>query len=339
MELPSFLPADPLANNPLNYAVPIFIGMILLEIVLSYFHDKENFYGKDLAASVSMGVGAGLLSLITKAVSLAAFYAVFELFKPIRLELLGYETLGWAWYTWFICQFFDDFNYYWHHRFSHTVRVLWAAHIVHHSSHHFNLGSAVRNGWVTLFYKPFWWLWMPMVGFEPIMIAICLGIQAIYQFNLHTKFVPKLGFLEKFMNTPTQHQVHHSANYAYLDKNHGGFLNIFDRMFGTYKELDEEIEPQFGVLKPPNSFNPLIIVSHEFRNIWEDVKNAKNPKEVFMYIFGPPGWSPDGSTLTVRQIHRLMAAGLPLPGESTDKVVQLTKERKDEKPRPTRAAV
>ena len=100
------------------------------------------------------------------------------------------------------------------------------------------------------------------------------------------------------------HQVHHSQNVEYLDKNHGGILNVFDRMFGTWKELDEDIEVKYGVTHAPNSYNPLIILTHEFKDIWKDVKKGKSFREKFMYIFGPPGWSPDGSTLTVKQQQR-----------------------------------
>ncbi len=293
-------------TNPLLYALPFFLTLIAFEIVLSVKHDRHLYYWNDFFASASMGAGATILASATKLISIGAFFFLFEVFKPVRMALFGYETLGWAWYTWIICQFLDDHNYYWYHRLSHTVRVLWAAHIVHHSSENFNLGSGIRNGWFTLFYKPIFWLWMPIVGFEPIMIATCLGIQAIYQFHLHTKSVPHMGFLEKFMNTPRQHQVHHSCNFEYLDKNHGGFLNIFDRFYGSFLHLDDKIKPKFGVIHPPNSFNPLVIATHEYKNIWKDVKKSKNFKEAFMYIFGPPGWSPDGSTLTVREIQRAM---------------------------------
>ncbi|MEQ9148038.1 MAG: sterol desaturase family protein, partial [Cytophagales bacterium] len=127
-------------------------------------------------------------------------------------------------------------------------------------------------------------------------------IQSLWQFQLHSKFVPYLGFLEKFMNTHKQHQVHHSSNIDYLDKNHGGYLNIFDRIFGTHKVLDDSQEIKFGVLHPPQSYNPLVIVSHEYRDIWQDVKSTKNWKEKFMYVFGPPGWSPDGSRKTVKEM-------------------------------------
>lgn len=299
-------------TNPLVYALPVFIALIAIELYLSIKHERHLYEWKDLGASLSVGAGASVLAIFTKAAAIGMFFFFFELFKPLRQAWFGYEHFGWAWYVWLICQFADDFSYYWYHRLSHEVRVLWAAHLVHHSSENFNLGSGVRNGWFTLFYKPMFWIWMAIIGFHPFMIATCLGIQAIYQFHLHTKSVPNLGFLEKFMNTPTQHQVHHSKNYEYLDKNHGGFLNIFDRMFGTFLDLDHKNKANFGILKPPNSYNPLVIVTHEYASIWQDVKKAKTLKDKFMYIFGPPGWSPDGDTLTVKQIQLQLKAQKPL---------------------------
>lgn len=298
----------PTITNPLIYTLPFFAVLIGIEISLSLKHDKQLYYWNDFFASLGTGVGASILAIFTKLAALATFFFVFELFRPVRL-MMGYDFLGWAWYTWIICQFCDDFCYYWYHRLSHTVRILWAAHLVHHSSEHFNLGSGIRNGWFTLFYKPIFWLWMAAIGFHPIMMATCLGIQAIYQFHLHTKSISKLGWIEKFINTPTQHQVHHSRNYYYLDKNHGGFLNIFDRLFGTYLPLDEEkIETKYGVLHPPHSYNPLVIVTYEYQRIWEDVKKSPKLKDKLMYIFGPPGWSHDGSSKTTKQIQREMLA-------------------------------
>ncbi len=295
-------------KNPLEYAVPVFVLLIAVEIVISLKYDKENYQWKDFGSSISMGVGAAILAIFTKAVSLLMFWGVYELFNPIvgntRVNIMGWEAFSFIWFNWIICQVADDFNYYWHHRLSHTVRCLWAAHIVHHSSPNFNLGTAVRNGWVTLFYKPIYWLWLPAIGFHPVMVASCLAIQAMWQFQLHSKFIPHLGFLEIFMNTHTQHRVHHAQNIAYMDKNHGGYLNIFDRMFGTHLPLDESMETKYGVTNPPNSYNPLVIVSHEYKDIFKDVRSTKNWKHKFMYIFGPPGWSPDGSTKTVKQLQR-----------------------------------
>lgn len=294
--------------NPLHYAVPVFLILIVIEFLFSMKYDKGLYYWKDLAASTSVGTGAAIISLGTKAYSILLYFGIYELFNPmvdgVRMNIMGYEAFGWAWYTWLACQFLDDLSYYWFHRANHTVRVFWAAHVVHHSSENFNLGTGVRNGWFTLLYKPLFYLYLPAIGFHPIMVATCLAIESIWQFQLHTKFVPRWRFLELFMNTHAHHHVHHSSNIEYLDKNHGGYLNIFDRIFGTYKDWDEERETKYGVLHPPNSYHPWTIVSHEYKEIWKDVKNARNWKDRFMYVFGPPGWSPDGSRKTVKEMQR-----------------------------------
>ena len=299
-------------TNPLVYATPIFVLLIVIELVISLKYNKKLYQWKDLAASTTMGFGATLLAIGAKLWSIFLFFAVYRLFNKdvngVDVNIMGWKSFGLLtapWYIWVICQFLDDFCYYWVHRLNHEVRFMWAAHIVHHSSEKYNLGTGIRNGWVTLVYKPFFYMWLCALGFHPFMVTTCLAIEAIWQFQLHSQLVPRLGFLEKFMNTHKHHMVHHSSNLEYLDKNHGGYLNIFDRIFGTFKDLDEEnIETTFGVLKPPNSYNPLIILTHEYKNIWDDVRGAKSLKEVFMYIFGPPGWSPDGSTKTVKQIQR-----------------------------------
>ena len=297
-------------TNPLVWGTPCFIALVLLELAYSKTHDDKDLYSwKDLFASSSMGLGAVLITPLIKIISAATiFYLVYELFNPevngIRQNIMGYESFGWAWYTWLICQFLDDFSYYWLHRCNHTVRFMWAAHSVHHSSTHYNFGTGLRNGWFTILYKPFFYMWLPAIGFHPEMVLVCMGIEALWQFQLHTKYVPKLGFLEKFLNTHKQHQVHHSKNLEYLDKNHGGYLNIFDKIFGSWKDYDDEIDIEYGVIHDPKSYNPLVIVTHEYKSIWKDIKGAKNLYEVFQYIFGPPGWSPDGSTLTVKQQQR-----------------------------------
>lgn len=296
--------------NPLVWGTPCFVALVLLELAYSKSHDNKDLYEwKDLLASSSMGMGSVLITPLIKVISAAAiFYLVYELFNPevngVRMNIMGYESFGWAWYIWIACQFLDDFSYYWLHRFNHTVRFMWAAHIVHHSSQRYNFGTGLRNGWFTILYKPFFYMWLPAIGFHPEMVLVCMGIEALWQFQLHTKYAPRLGFLEKFMNTHKQHQVHHAKNLEYLDKNHGGYLNLFDKIFGSWKDYDEEIQPEFGVIHDPKSYNPLVIVSHEYKAIWKDVKSAKNPYEAFMYIFGEPGWSPDGSTQTVKQIQR-----------------------------------
>ncbi|VAW17370.1 Fatty acid hydroxylase family (carotene hydroxylase/sterol desaturase) [hydrothermal vent metagenome] len=298
-------------TNPLVYGAPCFIAFILLELAYSKTHGKEGLYAwKDLFASSFMGVGSAIIAPLIKVVSaIVIFEFTYELFNPmvegVRTNILGYESFGYVWYIWLLCQLADDFTYYWFHRANHEIRILWAAHIVHHSSEHYNLGTAIRNGWFTILYKPFFYMWMPALGFPPEMVVVCLGIEALWQFQLHSTYVPKMGFIEKIFNTHTMHQAHHAQNVEYLDKNHGGFLNFFDKMFGTWIELDDTIDVKYGVIHAPNSNNPMVILTHEFKDIWNDMKKSPKIGHKLMYIFGPPGWSHDGSTMTVKQQQRL----------------------------------
>jgi len=303
-------------TSPLVYGAPAFIAFILAEIAYSHSHDNKGLYvWKDLMASGAMGVGSAILGPLLKVTLLiVVFNWAFELFNPVvdvatgaRRNILGYDTFGYEWYIFLLAQLADDFTYYWFHRANHEIRVLWAAHIVHHSSDHFNLGTAIRNGWFTLLYKPFFYMWMPAIGFPVEVVIFALAIESLWQFQLHTKYIPKMGWIEKIFNTHTMHQVHHAQNVEYLDKNHGGFLNFFDKIFGTWKELDDDIDVKFGVIHAPDSYNPLVILTHEYKDIWNDMKKSPNLWHKFMYVFGPPGWSHDGSTMTVRQQQRLFA--------------------------------
>lgn len=299
-------------TNPLVYGVPCFIALILLELTYSKSHDdhEDLYVWKDLMASGAMGIGSAILGPLVKVtVLIVVFNFTYELFNPIvdgvRMNIMGYESFSYAWYVFLACQLADDFTYYWFHRANHEIRLLWAAHIVHHSSEHFNLGTAIRNGWFTLLYKPFFYMWMPAIGFPVEVVIFALAIESFWQFQLHSKYVPKMGWIEKIFNTHTMHQVHHAQNVEYLDKNHGGFLNIFDKIFGTWKELDDDAEVKFGVIHAPKSYNPMVILTHEFKDIWNDMKKSRKLSHKLMYIFGPPGWSHDGSTLTVKQQQRL----------------------------------
>lgn len=297
-------------TNPLVYGVPCFLGLIALELSYSKFTKKKDLYEwKDLFSSLSIGVGSAVVAALFKTLALIfIFNFVYDLFNPlvdgVRTNIFGWQAFSYSWYVWLLCMLADDFSYYWFHRQNHMVRFFWAAHIVHHSSDNFNLGTAVRNGWFTLFYKPLFYVWIPALGFPPAMVLVCLGIESLWQFQLHSTYIPKLGFLEKILNTHTMHQVHHAKNLEYMDKNHGGILNVFDRIFGTFKEKDDEVEVAFGVTTPPNSFNPIVILTHEYKNIWNDMKKSSCWKHKYMYVFGPPGWSHDGSTKTVEEVRR-----------------------------------
>jgi len=185
------------------------------------------------------------------------------------------------------------------------VRILWAAHVPHHSAKSFNFTIGIRNGWFITLYKPVFWLWMAVIGFEPGMIATAMIINGVYQFFLHTQLVPStLGWYGKIFNTPYVHQVHHSSNVEYLDKNHGGMMIIWDKLFGTFQDIIPELDPKYGIIKDPDTYNPILINTHEFSSIWKDVRNVNSWKDKLKYVFYPPGWSHDNSSKTAMQMQK-----------------------------------
>ncbi|HXP06499.1 MAG TPA: sterol desaturase family protein [Stellaceae bacterium] len=183
----------------------------------------------------------------------------------------------------------QEFCYYWFHRCSHRIRVLWASHAVHHSTNRFNLSAAYRFGWVgrlignSAFFVPLIWL-----GFSPRAVFVTLNLNLLYQFWIHTDWVPKLGPLEWVLNTPSHHRVHHAANPEYLDKNYGGVLIVFDRVFGTFAAERAAVACRYGLVKPLFSNNPLWIVAHEWVALGRDLWRARALGDGWRAVFGRP---------------------------------------------------
>ncbi|MCB0795694.1 MAG: sterol desaturase family protein [Flavobacteriales bacterium] len=294
------LPELPIEGIGARYIYPLFVVLIVVE----YLRAKELFDLRESWAGFVMGSVATVIKLIANVFEISVYLFLFSWSAPLREEWFGFTSLGWAWYVWLICLLADDHNFYWHHRIAHNVRLLWAAHLPHHSGKMFNLTVSIRNGWFIALFKPVYWLWMPLVGFEPIMIATCLIINSFYQFFLHSQLVPSLGWYEKIFNTPYVHVVHHSSNTEYLDRNHGGILVIWDKLYGTWQEPIKGLEPKYGIVHDPGTYSALTHNLFEFQEIWKDVKRAPTWKAKFMYVFGPPGWSHDGSSKTSHELQR-----------------------------------
>lgn len=282
-----------LGNDPTVYFIPGFAILILLELYLSHKQHLKVHVLKDSAASVGMGIGSLVIGVGTKFLGfgLIVFLHQFALFE-----------IGFEWWAWVLIFFADDISFYWHHRLSHHIRLLWAAHINHHSSENYNLAVALRQSWTEVIYKYVFWLWLPLIGFEPVMIFTMMGFSLIYQFWVHTKTIKSLGPLEWVLNTPSHHRVHHASNARYLDRNHAGILIIWDRLFGTFqKELDSD-PVVFGITSNIHTYNLFKIAFHEFQNILTDVSSAPTLQAKLGYIFMPPGWSHDGSRKTSDQM-------------------------------------
>jgi sterol desaturase/sphingolipid hydroxylase (fatty acid hydroxylase superfamily) len=283
-----------------HYAVPAFIALMLLEATVGARHVHRNIHDdmRDTWASLGMGLGSVVINLLWKSVVFAYFSFLYSL-TPLRL---GYE-----WWVWPAAMLADDFCYYWFHRMSHEVRFLWAAHVNHHSSRKYNLSTALRQPWTTPLTSFWFWTPMPLLGFDPAIILTVQAISLLYQFWIHTETIDRLGALETVLNTPSHHRVHHAKNVRYLDRNHGGILIIWDRLFGTFAE--EKEPPVYGLTKDIDTYNLVEIAFHEWSALWKDVRKPNPWRVRVSYLLKPPGWSPDGSTKTADELRAALAIG------------------------------
>lgn len=274
-------------TNLIHLAIPAFIALLIVEAVLAAKMRQDLYEWKDTAASLTMGIGNVLIGLLTKAMAFAVFSVLYK-FAP--------APLGFAWWVWPLAFFADEISYYTFHRTSHECRLFWASHVVHHSSQRYNLGTALRQTWTGAFMSFIFWAWMPLAGFPPAMILTMQSISLLYQFWIHTELVRSMGPLEKVLNTPAHHRVHHASNPKYIDRNHGGTLIIWDRIFGTFEPEDMRDPPVYGLTKNIETYNPFRIAFHEWIDIGRDVWQANSWQARRRYVFGRPGWSPEVCT-------------------------------------------
>jgi sterol desaturase/sphingolipid hydroxylase (fatty acid hydroxylase superfamily) len=272
----------------LAWALPAVIVLATLEALVLTFVARRAYNWRSWAASVTDALTRDYLVGAFVTVSLAG--PVIGFAWRHRLTTIPLDTVT----TFAVLFVGQEFCYYWYHRAAHRVRWFWATHAVHHSPNEFNLGIAYRFG-VTgklagnaLFYVPLIWL-----GFAPQAVFATLALNLIYQFWLHTEWIPKLGWLEYVLNTPSHHRVHHAANAPYIDRNYGGVLIVFDRLFGTIAEERADVPCRYGLTTPLRSNNPLKIAFHEWLRMLNDLYGARSVREVAGYLFGPPGWRPE----------------------------------------------
>jgi sterol desaturase/sphingolipid hydroxylase (fatty acid hydroxylase superfamily) len=274
----------PALPNVVLWSVPAFILLTVLEAVSYRLHpdtDDVGYGGKDTATSLSMGLGSlgfDILWGIVPGIIYAAIYTA----TPLRVPI--------AWPALLLCLLGQDFFYYWSHRCHHIVRVLWASHVVHHSSQRFNLSTALRQPWTGF---TSWLFYLPLValGVHPVGLAFCSSVNLVYQFWIHTERIGKLPRAFEFvLNTPSHHRVHHASQGGYLDRNFGGVLIIWDRMFGSFAA---EIErPVYGLTKNITTYNPLRVAVHEYASIGRDLRSSRTWSERARMVFANPGWRP-----------------------------------------------
>lgn len=276
-------------------AVPFFVLALVVEVLAIRFLGARGAYEtRDTLTSLVMGAGNVAAGLLLGFVAWHFYHWVWQ----FRLW-----DLGAAWWIVAICFLLDDLRYYVFHRIAHTCRWVWASHVNHHSSQHYNLSTALRQTWTGTF-TFMMVLHVPLIllGFHPTMVFFVGGLNLLYQFWIHTEAIVKTPWwFEAVMNTPSHHRVHHGRNAQYLDANYAGTLIIWDRMFGTFVPEGDRVE--YGLVQNLGTFNPIRVAFHEWVGIFRDVfRPGLSLRQRLLYALAPPGWSHDGSRETSDEI-------------------------------------
>lgn len=271
-------------NQPVTYAVPFFVLAMVLEIAALRGHaeDRAGYDVIDARTSLTMGFVSLFVSGAAKFAALIG-YAVLYVHAPWHVD--PRNPLSWV-----AVMLAVDLLWYAYHRLAHRVRVVWAAHQVHHNSRYFNYATALRQKWNPWF-ELLAWVPLPLLGVPPWMIFTAWSFNLVYQFWVHTETIGKLPrWFEFVFNTPSHHRVHHASDREYLDRNYGGILILWDRMFGTFRA--ETFRPTYGLTKNIDSSNVLTLQYYEFGALLRDLRSTKRIREWAGYLFGPPGWEP-----------------------------------------------
>jgi len=285
----------PSLPDPVDLAVPAFVALVLAEMLVARLKDRNRYCPRDTLTSLMLGFGSTIAGVLAGGMvfGLAVWVHQFRLFD-----------ISYGWY-WFVLAFvLDDLAYYAFHRSAHRVRWFWASHVIHHSSQHYNLSTALRQTWTGFFSLGFLFrLPLFLIGFPPAMVFFCAGLNLVYQFWIHTEVIGRMPrWFEAVMNTPSHHRVHHATNARYLDKNYAGVFIVWDRMLGTFEPERDDDRPRYGIVHNLPDFNLIRAAFHEWWGIARDVWTAPGLRARLGYMFGPPGWSHDGSRDTSEKI-------------------------------------
>jgi alkylglycerol monooxygenase len=282
--------------SPVVIAIPMYFLLMAVELIVLRFQKNPSYRMNDAITNINLGVVSQVTGVFLKVLSIGIYTFLFE-----KFAILDIPSNLW---TFLLLFFLYDFCYYWAHRMSHEINLFWGGHVVHHSSEEYNLSVALRQSstqtiWTFMFYLP-----LAIIGFDPVALVLVSGLNLLYQFWIHTEAIDRMGFLEKFMNTPSHHRVHHGRNPKYIDKNHGGTFIIFDKWFGTFKE--EEERPTYGITTPVNSWNPVWVNLSHYANMKNELGQIPKWSDKLRYLFNKPGWLPEylGGYRAVKEVPR-----------------------------------
>ena len=267
-------------NEVYAIGAPIVLAMILLEVLFSSLNNKNLYKKEDTLCTVGLLSGNILMVFMLKGATLALHFYLFQ-FKLINLS----EIMP-VWVLWLVTFVMIDLVFYIYHRISHRVNFLWAIHMSHHSSEEMNFAVSFRQAWFGPISKLPFFMILPLLGFDPTIIAVAGVISTLWGIVGHTQIVGKLGPIEWVFNTPSHHRVHHGSNAQYIDKNYGNLLIIWDRMFGTFEPEEESVK--YGLVKNVNTYDPTKITFMGWQEMFNNIKSSNNFKEVLYFIFGPP---------------------------------------------------
>jgi alkylglycerol monooxygenase len=269
--------------NVILYAVPFFSLLIIVELLLEKTKGTDYYRVNDSINSLTAGVLSRMIGIVKQLFPLTIYVVAYE-----QLALFQITS---SWWIWLIAFVLYDFCYYWNHRLGHEMNILWAAHVVHHSSEEYNLTTALRQSSSSLFS---WIFYLPMaiLGFDPIVLITVGSLNLIYQFWVHTRHIPKLGWYERVFVTPSNHRVHHAQNQIYIDRNYGGVFIIWDRIFGSFQEELDTEKPIYGIRKALKSWNPLWANIHVYSQLFKDCWHAKRWQDKLLIWFKRTGWRP-----------------------------------------------
>lgn len=275
--------------------VPLYTVVILGEIIVSNILHRKLYDTRDTLNNLLMTViNTGLTVLMTGVFIFTMAWAY------------GFRVFQWtetSWIYWVAVMILTDLAYWVVHWLGHAVRLFWAVHVVHHSSENYNISVGFRSSVFEPLYRGFFFLPLAVIGFRAEDVMLAFAIQQLYGSMVHTQLLGRIPIWDTIFVSPSHHKVHHASNPRYLDKNMGMIFIVWDKIFGTFEEEDEQYEKvRFGLTKNLETYNPFVVIFKEWIEIYKDVKTAKGFKNKWMYVFGPPGWSHDGSRMTSVQM-------------------------------------